>query len=289
MRWSDAPIVTLSRGGQAIELGRTGQDDVLHLHGSTGLGLAPWSVAKSDRIGGDGSIVRGGRYGDREVFLPVWIGGDSVGDLTGRRRELYRLLAPHLGPVTVRVQDPVTGTDRSIEGVLKDGLEGDFGDTFHGVWQTLGLTFDCPDPWWMGEQHLQELQVAPGSKPFISDSVPFFPVVLAGSIVQGIFGVHVEGDAPVRPVWQVMGPGTDLIIASGGSQISVSGSFAAGEVVTFDGRDGSITPDIWDRVSDDTELFELAPGMNRVQVTMVGASTASIVRLVYRERFLEAI
>lgn len=291
MRWTDSPVVSFSRGGRELTLGRDPEARVLHLYGSKGLGLPPVAIAKADRLGGDGSVVRGVRYGDRDVFVPVFMEADSVGELTVMRRDLYRLLAPHLGMVQVRVQDPATGTDRYISGYLKDGLDGDFGDGFHGVWQTLGLSFECPDPWWMGAEQLVELQVAPGSKPFISNSVPFFPVVLAGSVVQGVFDVNVTGDAEVRPVWQVTGPGSDLLLTVGGKQVSIKGLFKPGEVVTLDARTGTISPDRWADVSldSDPDLLRLAPGRNRVAVVMAGATTASMVRLVYRERFMEAI
>lgn len=289
MRWTDAPVVTLSRNGQALTLGRSGRDTVLHLHGSRGLGLAPWSVAKSDRIGGDGSVVRGGRYGDREVFLPVHLSAATVGELTARRRDLYRLLAPHLGPVTVHVHDPVTGTDRSIEGLLKEGLEGDFGEGFTGVNQAIGLSFDCPDPWWSGPDQTVSFRVNPGTKPFLSTSVQFFPVVLAQSVVAGQFEVTVEGDGPVQPVWEVSGPGTDLVISNGTDVLEVGGAFAAGSVTRFDGRLQRITPDRWADVSIRSSIFPLHPGLNALSVTMVGATDDTLIRLVYREKFLEAI
>lgn len=292
MRWSDSPIVSFIQDGATLTLGRGPEDArLLHLYGSQGLGLPPVSIAKSDRLGGDGSIVRGVRYGDREVFIPLLIEGLNVGHLDELRADLYARLAPHLGPVTVRVESPTMATVREITGYLKDGLTGDFGSGFHGTWQTLGLTFECPDPWWMGEQRLTELRVAPGTKPFISTSVPFFPVVLSGSTVQGAFDVEITGDAQVRPVWQVEGPGSDLVITVGSRRIAMSGEIKAGEIVTFDARTGAITPDRWSSVSLDTDadLLRLNPGRQRVEVTMVGATTASVVRLVYRERFAAAI
>lgn len=286
----DHPVVSFARDGEAVVLGSgTGSEPILHLHGSTGLGLPPVSVAKTDRLAGDGSAVRGVRYGDREVFLPLLLRGKSQAELDEVRAGLYALLAPHRGPVEVRVQSPTMGTDRYVRGYLTDGLTGDFGDGYHGSWQKVGLTFDCPDPWWMGEQRLVEMRVAAGVKPFISDTVPFFPVVLAGSTVQGAFAVEIESDAPVRPVWQVEGPGSTLLISSGSERIYAERAFAAGQVVTFDARTGTITPDIWDSVSLDSSLFSLPPGQSTVTVAMTGATPDSVVRLVYRERYGWAI
>src|SRR5699024_2903141 len=66
----DSPVVSFARGGEVFELGRSGLDPVLHLHGSTAGGLAPVSTASSERLAGGGSIVRGVRYDPREVFIP---------------------------------------------------------------------------------------------------------------------------------------------------------------------------------------------------------------------------
>lgn len=289
MDWSDSPIVSLSRNGETFTLGRGPDDPVLHLYGSTGLGLAPVDIASTDRITGDGSIVRGVRYGAREVYLPLLMEADSVAGLSVMRRELNRLLAPHLGPVEIRIEDPASGTDRMIRGYYREGLDGDFGDGFHGSWQTLGLTFECPDPWWLGPEQTVELRVNPGSKPFLSDTSPFFPVILAQSVVQGRFDVTIEGDGPVWPAWEVLGPGTDLVIARGTDRIEIAGSFSPTSPVLIDTAAGRITPDRWADTSLRSRLFSLDPGQQSLTVTLVSATPATLVRLTYRERYLEGV
>lgn len=289
MEWSDSPIVTFSRNGEVFELGRGPDDPVLHLYGSTGLGLAPVDIKSSDRVAGDGAVVRGVRYGVRELYVPLLMESDSVAGLSAMRRALTRLLAPHLGPVEVRVQDPATGTDRMIRGYYRDGLDGDFGSGFHGSWQTLGLTFECPDPWWLGPERVVELRIDPGSKPFISRSVTFFPVTLAQSSVQGEFEVDILGDGPVWPSWQVAGPGEDLTISNGQDVIEISGEFDASSPVLIETGPGRITPDRWADLSLRSRLFSLEPGQQTLTVTLVGASTDTLVRLTYQERFLEGV
>ena len=139
--WVDSPVVSFSRGGRVVELGRSGESAALHLHGSTGLGLAPVSIKSSERLSGDGSIVRGVRYGSRDVHIPLLLSGTEL-SVSEARRDLTRLLAPHLGPVDVRIEDPVTGSDRMIRGYLREGMEGDFGTDFGRSWHRLGLTFE---------------------------------------------------------------------------------------------------------------------------------------------------
>ena len=287
-RWVDSPIVSFSRDGQALELGRSGEAPALHLTGSTGLGLAPVDIKSSERLSGDGSIVRGVRYGARDVYVPLLLSGTEL-SVSEARRDLTRLLAPHLGMVDVRIQDPVTGTDRMIRGYLREGMEGDFGTDFGRSWHRLGLTFECPDPWWLGPERLVELRVNPGAKPFLSDTVPFFPVILAQSVVQGRFDVEIDGDGPVSPVWEVLGPGTDLRISDGESVIEIDGNFTAGSPVVIDAGSGRIVPDRWADTSLRSRLFDLAPGRHSLTVTLVSATADTLVRLTYRERYLEGI
>lgn len=292
--WENAPVVTFSRNGQAVTLGRSGEEPTLHLKGSTGLGVAPVDIAKTDRITSDGSIIRGVRYTDRELFIPLLVEQPSSGDLSLWRRELTRLLAPSSGSVAgsmvdIQIEDPATGSVRMIRGVYQDGLDGDYGDDTDGSWQTLGLTFMCPDPWWLGPEQTVELRVNPGVKPFLSDTVAFFPVILAQSTVQGRFDVTIEGDGPVWPAWEVLGPGTDLVIARGDDRIEISGDFPPDAPVLIDAGAGRITPDRWADTSLRSRLFSLDPGRQSLTVTLVSATTDTLVRLTYRERYLEGV
>lgn len=50
-----------------------------------------------------------------------------------------------------------------------------------------------------------------------------------------------------------------------------------------------MVPDRWDDTSLRSDLFPLHRGRNSIQVSMVGATTDTIVRLVYRERWLEGV
>ncbi|WP_172797068.1 phage distal tail protein [Devriesea agamarum] len=278
--------MSFSRAGQTLTLGRGPEDPVLHIYGSTGLGLAPSHLETVERLADHGSVVVGQRYTERKLFIPIFAQFDGEGGLTGWRGELYALLAPHLGPVDIHIYDPATDRQRYISGYLDSGLEGDFGQNFHGNWQTLGLTFRCPDPWWQGPERLQTFSVTPSRKPFISTTSPFFPVLLAASTVLGRFDVTIDGDGPINPVWEVIGPGRDLVISNGSDHLTVKGAFPAGQVVRFDGRTDDITPDRWADVDVNSTIFPLSPGLNRLTVTLTDAGPESLVRLTYRERYL---
>lgn len=286
---SDSPIVSFFRDGEELVLGRSLSKDIVHLYGSNGLGLPPVSVASSDRIGGHGAMTRGVRYDVRKVFLPILIHKQTFKDATEARRELYKLLAPHLGEVTIKIFDPPTGSTRTIKGLLIDGLEGDFGDGFHGRWQTIGLEFQCNSPWWESEERVIDLRLSPAEKPFISDWSPFFPVVIGQSTVNGNFIVSVSGDEPVYPEWTIVGPGSDLVISNGTQSFKILKDFKADETVTINMETGQMSPDLWSYTTLDSSLFPLQPGDNTLTISMVNADKESRVRGVYRERFWEAL
>lgn len=294
--WTDSPIVSFGRDGNMVTLGRGPQDyPTLHLHGSEGLGIPPVDIAKADRLTSHGSIVRGVRYTDREVFLPIFLDCADIFELNALRQEWYDLVAPDKGPVEIRVEIPQGGdadpVSRSIFGYYKSGLEGDFGDDYYGDAQRIGLTFDCPDPLWLGPEQTMTLQINPGVKPFLSATEPFFPVILAQSFAKGEWTISVAGDSEVWPTWEVTGPGSDLIIQSGTERIFIQGQFAAGSVTRIQTAPDRmrITPDRWDDLSLDSDQFPLRPGNNTVKVSLADATTATTARLVWREIYRGAI
>lgn len=123
---------------------------------------------------------------------------------------------------------------------------------------------------------------------------PFFPVVLASSTVDGAYQLDIGRDAEAWPIWEIDGPGEDLLIENvrTGERIFINGEFT--ETVTIDTRPTiadiySTTEDdgqLWERVDDDYKLFPLTPGENRIKITMVNANPKSVVRLKYSETWL---
>lgn len=134
-------------------------------------------------------------------------------------------------------------------------------------------------------------------------AIPFFPVILASSTIQGSYVLDVQGDAPAYPITTVTGPGKDLVLVQEdtGERLFIRGDFT--EQVTIDSRptvqdiysDSSSDGSLWDRVGTkqgttfvDSDLFALQPGANRVRMTMVNATPDSQVVFAYDERFWAA-
>lgn len=244
-KWSDSPIVTFSRNGQELTLGRSGDAPVLHLNGSEGLGIAPVEISKSERIAGDGSIVRGVRYGDRELFIPLFVEQPSTGDLNLWRRQLNRLLAPVPGNpdaslVDIQIEDPTTGTIRIARGIYTGGLEGDFGSDYFGNWQTLGVRFDCSDPWWLGPERTRTMQIYRGSKAFLS-----------------------------------RGTTERVNLAANPSFASLTGAFGAGTISGASGASVALSTD-WSSAGDTS--VKITPGSNVLASAWLSPYSAALIR-----------
>lgn len=284
------PTISLRGGGDTVSLGNRDTGSFLLMQGATGLGWGPHEYTTAPLASG-GSVLRHRRLAEAEVMLPILIADPDFYQRRDDRRRLEQLCS---GEVEVTVNHP-DGWSRSRIGYLRDGLEGAYGpgeDSHNG--QKIVLTMLCPDPLWYGQERVLTQKVDAGRKPFITSlaspaTIPFFPVILASSTVEGAYVLDIQGDAEAWPIWEVTGPGEDLLIEDviHDRRIFIKGEF--GETVTLDARAGDIFSDtftrgeLWNRASIDTDLFALTPGRNRIKITMVNARPESVVRLRYRE------
>lgn len=280
--------------GRSLEFSSTPGDPVRLNHGSTGLGIAPVTFDTSPVLAGHGSMLRGKRLAERDILVPLMLEGTNTADLDRVRGELMHLVSPlDPTPLRLRVVPPGGGTYREMRVHYAGGLEGDFGKSYWGYAQRIALELKALDALWAGEPVTTYRQVRPSVKPFLSDSEPFFPVVLSSATVTGELSLTVEGDAPTWPVWSVVPPGEDFLIARPGTRerFYIDGIISQPfEVDMEEGRVEDVTgADMWPRVSLDSQLFQLPPGENRLEFTMIGATEASSIAVAYRPRFMAAL
>lgn len=293
MRDDAVPVVSLHRsGGGSLVLGN-GAGPITRLNGMQGFGVAPVGFSTAPVLAGHGSVLRGRRLEERELFVPIMMEAETMSGLDEIRDGLTRLLSPlDDRELTLRVSVPGRGRWREIPVHYSRGLQGDYGTSYFGTWEKLGLEFKATEALWRGEPVQVSRQVAPGVKPFLSQTEPFFPVILAGSTIAGRIDIDVQGDAPTAPVWTITPPGEDLSIrhVGTGARFYLDGLLT--ETIHLDMGSGRLwsasSPDggLWDRVSVDTRLFELTPGRNQVDVVFVGATPDSMVHVHYSPRYL---
>ena len=193
-------------------------------------------------------------------------------------------------------------TTRYIEVLYKSGLEGTYGTNFNGWWMKIGLTLLAPSPFFWEMDTAIRWNVRGAYKPFISGGEQtkthkFFPVMLAPSVVQGEREIAITGDYEAAPVWRITGPVTDVKVmhAETGAAFVVTGTLKPGETITVDTRiydiysDSARNGELWDRLTDTSQLFRLPPGRSKLLVTGTGMDDRSEIALIYRPQYITGI
>lgn len=282
-------------GGESIVLANGENGEPFHLlQGSLGLGVAPPSFASTEVPGGNGSHLRGKRLNERDVFIPVLAEATTAGEVRNQLDRLLRVVSPvDPRPLWLRVE--VAGRDgyRELPVHYAGGLQGDYGVESGVYHESLGLEFKSFEVFWYGEEQTITRTVDPASKHFLSDTESFFPIILSDSTVNDQLAIHVAGDAPTFPVWTVVPPGEDLLIVhtTTGRKFLMDGILT--NTLTVDmvndrlSSPGFTEAALWARVSaDSSPSFQLLPGENVLEFSLVGATSASTVHVTYRPRFL---
>lgn len=280
--------------GDPIVFESTSDMGLTLLNGVKGLGKPPVKHFTAARAHSHGSVRLGTRLEEREIFLPLLMDAETVNDLDIMRDSLIERLNPLKGEGTLKVERIADGQKRTASVIYKSGLEGDMGDGYRGVWETFGVTFLMCEAFWEGSAVTISWPLASTDKPFLSRTVNFFPVIIGRTHIQGTYSLDIAGDADAYPVWTITGPATDIEInnRSTGQRIQIMGEIRAGETITINTRDDTLTgttrsqDELWDALTMDSTLFPLSPGRNDVEAIATGLTTDSKISATYRQRFL---
>lgn len=287
-------IILTDFTGESIVLGQVGPYALQPA--AQGLGLPPVSLFSDALPDDDGSQLRGVRFGEREVFLPVMLFADDYATLRDLRRDLERLVDPKRGNCNITVVQP-DGSRRAADARYTTGMEGDYGlDRFGVHWQSLGLTLRCLDPYWYGDTITRTFSKADASpKAFLAG--PFLPIKLTSSQVIGDATIDNPGDADAFGIWVATGPGDNFGAANvtTGKSFTVIGPLAGGDQIIVDTRRTVQTVadqdglNLWASLDTDSALWPLVPGVQNVTLEMVSATTDSLVTLTFQPRYRSAL
>ena len=191
--------------------------------------------------------------------------------LNGRRDGMFRL-SPPAGSVT-----RVTGASLVLAGEDPEPFDGDSTDA-DLIYRWAGAP---------GESASEELRPASDDV----QAVPFFPIMLSASTIQGARTLDIQGDADTYPIWTVHGPGEDFEIIN---RTTGERFFLEGEItspITIDTRteqlsaEGLSNMELWARVPRELSTFPLKPGRNDISFVIVNATEQSKVELRYAEQW----
>ena len=300
-----APIVRLvDPSGQEdpIVLFSNGRTPFTLLEGVEGFGLPEFDYKTVEHPGGVGSVLQGTRVKEREIYLPLHIQGVDQDEVMRHWAALQRMVHPGGGGCILEIT-PENKDTRRIEVLYKEGLQGNFGNTYRKFWYTFGLKLVALSPYWMGWTEVFVWRTQTNSKPFISGGEQvkthrFFPVILDASAVATGKRVMIYSDRPVSPVWSVHGPITDLKIQDDNNNIlGFSGTIAPGDSLTINTgtyglsyvRGDQIQPSddsLYARLGDGSEMFQLPPGESSIRVSGSGMTDTSRIELSYTPLYL---
>ena len=234
-----------------------------------------------------GGRFRGARHEERLATIPVVLPGPIAG--RDELRRWARALDPLTGEGTLTVvQGDHAG--RQLVCAYEAGLD-DYAEEF----PLLGLTtlaFRAADPYWQDgtESSLVTTTSSTGFTWF-----PFLPLVLGSSDVFASATITNVGDVDAWPVITVVGPGNDLVLTNltTGLAWSFPGNIAAGSTLVVDTRPGHKSARLdgnnaFGRLTDDSALWPLVPGPNRISIAFATATPASRVTFAWRNRWLSA-
>lgn len=293
--------VSLSSSAGRINLWPNAKGDGFKLHTKVdGLGVAD-SVNTMTSLPSGGAVLRHQRLKEGDMFLPIQIRSNSKRARNDLKTKLEQILTPAKGPVKVEVMDPYSKDTRSRTTYYRTGLGA---PDWSGPTSALyGVTLDYAEPWWRGAVRSRKVKVADRKKPFITakvnpsgqgvgPAIPFFPVFVYSSVVQGVYTLDIEGDEESWPTWEISGPGKDMLIenTTTGEALFIEGEIFETIHIVTDPQLQDIYSDTWadgqwwDRVDiKQGALFPLRAGENQIRITMVGATQASYVKYAYEE------
>lgn len=261
---------------------------LVDLRGITGRGLPPVDFQDLIVPLQAGSSFRSVRDQARDLVIPVILSGDTKTEHRTNLRAAARMFHPGDDPGILQV-DTVDGLTRQIDAWYVDGFQWleEFPD-----YMIPSLLFRAVDPYWRDAEWIQA-DYATGT---VATFFPVFPLRLSSSEVFASATIDNDGDVETWPVWTVTGPGSGLVLRNltTDTLLSLDETLGAGESVVIDTTPGVKTVTLNDgsnlfaSLSDDSELWALAAGSNSLQIELTAATSASIVSLRYRRRWLTA-
>ncbi|MFS4103754.1 phage distal tail protein [Streptomyces sp. PD-S100-1] len=257
--------------------------------GAKGLDMPEYQFTTDESPGIDGHALRDVRAQHKAIILPIafWAGDRQT--YKARRRALIKSLNPKRGVGTITLTEP-DGATRSIGAYYTDGIEGDESlDAAGERWCINALTFATPSPYWLGDTVTKTFKTGTDQAFF-----PVLPLVVADSQVLGAVTIDQDGDDDAYPIWTITGPATSVTLTNTttGKTLLLTHTITADDTIVIDTRERQQTvllngsTNLWPDLSDSSELWPLAEGVNDCTLTVASAAATTSVRLTYQPRYL---
>lgn len=255
---------------------------------TAGLGVAH-KVPRLTRGAGPGASYRGGRTDTRLMDLDVFFSASDRDAMLVLFRRLVTAVLPREDRALPRlVVEYPDGSALEVPFVYLSGLEGL--DAIRDTSARFLISVECPNPFWTARDALQfAVQADVSGTPFL-DNLSGLPVTSSNAV--GVVSVTNLGDVAADLTVLLTGPssGATTILVNGVGYV-FSTALGASEVITV--TRGPLGVTVTDQAGANRyadlgsapKFPQLAPGVNTVNVTMVGATAASRISGNYKARY----
>jgi hypothetical protein len=256
--------------------------------GTTGLGMPPVDIVSDKLPFTAGDIPRHAQTQGREIDLPLYVHGSTIGGLIDTADDLAEWFATAdestRTPGYFRVTRPNDDAVRQIACYYRGGLEGDMGTGSPNT-ALLVVSLYAPDPYWTDVDEQE---------------VVFGPAHIG--IVQGVVNT---GDVHAYPIWTIQGPasGISIVNTTTGKSLGLTANggvtLTAGQSLTIDSRPASQRTTLqiidqdgvsyYNRVVVGTAPWWVKSGANNFTISATGTSGATAFVLTWLPRYRSAL
>jgi len=237
-----------------------------------------------------GSLIVGTRVNAREFYLPVHIQDASRDTVMNRVRNMVNILNPMLGEGKLTITNG--DVTRVINCRYKSGLESDgtgneqFTNYVRGV-----ISFYASDPYFYAPSTVQSIVTADYNPP---PFFPIFPITFPDPSVFNEVNINNSGQVDSWPVIKFIGQGTNFKVNNStlNRHIEITSTLLAGEQIIVDARPRTRSvrdltgANRFSSMTSTSRIFQLAPGNNRLEVSITGSTDDTMVIIEYTPVYL---
>ena len=250
-----------------------------------GFGIPPAQVRIEDSAG-DGGVFRHAKRGVRVMDLPITVIGTDRADVQSKLRRLAKLTQNIFGALTLQAQYS-DGETLQLETYYTGGAESQWGSSAGNVWCRWVLSLQAPQPYWQST-NVEQFTVTRGSTgrgllPQLSK------LRISSSQALGTVLINNTGDVAMFPTYRVIGPITDLEIASNGFKFGFNEPLLAGEIIYVNTETGEVYDEAgtnrYDILNAAPKLFRIPVGESAVLISGTDVTDDTRVDLYYSLRY----
>lgn len=246
----------------------------------------PPAEVRIENSAGDGGVFRHAKRGVRNIDLPITVIGTDRGDVQTKLRRIAKLTQNLFGPLRIEARY-TDGEILSLTTYYTGGAEGQWGSNSGLVWARITLSLQAPQPYWQSNT-VEQFTITRGSTgrsllPQLSK------LRISSSQALGTVLINNTGDVAMFPTYRVIGPITDLEVASNGFSFGFNEPILAGEIIYINTETGEVYDESnqnrYDILNPAPKLFRIPVGESTIVISGTDVTDDTRVDVYYSKRY----